>query len=114
MLRCTSCKKTLPESDFKKFNETPSKTCIQCLSKRKKKHVIRKISQSQLGDNSSEHQHIQTNVPSSIENPTDNIEDNREIHIDQLYQVCENRTIDRSHRFESIWSGYQIEKDPDG
>jgi hypothetical protein len=87
MLRCTSCKKTLPESDFKKFNETPSKTCIQCLSKRKKKHVIRKISQSQLGDNSSEHQHIQTNVPSGIENPTDNIEDNREIHIDQLSQL---------------------------
>ena len=65
MLRCTSCKKTQPESEFKKFNETLSKTCIQCLSKRKKKHVIGKISQTQLGENSSEYQNIQTNTTSA-------------------------------------------------
>ena len=87
MFRCTSCKKTLPETDFKKFNNTPSKTCVQCLSKRKQKHMIRKISASQLANSSSEHQNTQTNVPSDVENSTDNVEYNREIHIDQLSQL---------------------------
>ena len=100
MLRCTSCKKTLPESELKKFNETPSKTCVQCLSKRKQKHIIRKISQSQLDNSSSEHQNIQTNMPSDIENPTDNIEYNREIHIDQLSQLVGELTDENNNLSE--------------
>lgn len=99
MLRCTSCKKTLPESEFKKFNETPSKTCVQCLSKRKQKHIIRKISQSQLANSLSD-QNIQTNTPSDIENPTDNIEHNREIHIDQLSQLVGELTDENNNLSE--------------
>ena len=99
MLRCTSCKKTQPESEFKKFNETLSKTCIQCLSKRKKKHVIRKFSQTQLGENSSEYQNIQTNTTSAIDNPTDDIEDTREVHIDELSQLV-SELVDANHLSE--------------
>ena len=57
------------------------------LSKRKKKNLIKKSSQSQLGDNLSEDQSMQISAPASIDNPTDNIEDNREVHIDQLSQL---------------------------
>ena len=49
--------------------------------------MIRKISASQLANSSSEHQNTQTNVPSDVENSTDNVEYNREIHIDQLSQL---------------------------
>jgi hypothetical protein len=100
MLRCSSCKKNLPENEFKRFKETPSKTCVQCLSKRKQKNIIRKISQNQLDDSSSERQNIQTNMPSDIENPTDNIEYNREIHIDQLSQLVSELTDENNNLSE--------------
>src|SRR5438128_4504093 len=48
MPRCTNCKKSLSESDFKKFNDTLSKTCIQCLDKRKNRHIVYKNSKNQL------------------------------------------------------------------
>jgi len=87
MPRCTNCKKTLPESDFKKFNETLSKTCVQCLDKRKKRHIIHKHSLNQLEDSSSEHQHIQTDASLAIDIQTDNVENKEEVHIDDLSQL---------------------------
>jgi len=85
MPRCTNCKKTLSESDFKKFNETLSKTCVQCLDKRKKRHIIHKNSLNQLEDGSSEYQ--DTDTSSAIDIQTDNIENKGEVHIDELSQL---------------------------
>ena len=75
-------------------------TCVQCLSKCKQKHIIRKIYQSQLDNSSSEHQNIQTNMPSDIENQTDNIKYNREIHIDQLSQLVGKLTDENNNLSE--------------
>ena len=85
MPRCTNCKKTLSESDFKKFNETLSKTCVQCLDKRKKRHIIHKNSLNQLEDGPSEYQ--DTDTSSAIDIQTDNVENKREVHIDELSQL---------------------------
>ena len=87
MPRCTNCKKTLSESDFKKFNETLSKTCVQCLDKRKKRHIIHKNSLNQLEDGSSEYQ--DTDTSSAIDIQTDNVENKREVRIELSQLVSE-------------------------
>jgi len=87
MPRCTNCKNTLPESDFKKFNETLSKTCVQCLDKRKKRHIIHKNSLNQLEDGSSEYQDIQTDTSLAIDIHTDDVENKVKVHIDELSQL---------------------------
>lgn len=63
------------------------------------KNLIKKSSQSQLGDNSSEDQNMQINAPAGIDDPTDNIEDNREVHIDQLSQLVSG-LVDRNNLSE--------------
>ena len=67
---------------------TLSKRCVQCLDKRKKRHIIHKNSLNQLEDGSSEYQDIQTDTSSAIDIQTDSIENNKgEVHIDELSQL---------------------------
>ena len=99
MPRCTNCKKALPESDFKKFNETLSKTCIQCLDKRKRRHIIHKNLQNQLEDSSSEYQDIRTDTPLAVDIQTDDVENYKEVHIDELSQLV-SELVEGNNLFE--------------